>query len=81
MRFVGEKNPFGLWEDGEAKGQRCASTYKSFKNDSFDFQCFHVLILATKNYISFGQTLAIMLANFFSHWKVRKIRRKGTSQG
>jgi hypothetical protein len=82
----GEKKSIWTWDEVEAKGQRCASTYNIKKNDSFDFQCFHVLILdtpnpkvgmpnlcsATKSNISFGETLAIMLANFFSHWKVRK---------
>jgi hypothetical protein len=86
MRFVGEKNPFGL---GMSEKQRVKDMHPLtifFLNYSFYFQCFHVLILdtpnpkvgmpnlssATKSNISFGQTLAIMLVNFFSHWKVRK---------
>jgi hypothetical protein len=86
MRFVGEKKSIWTSDKGEAKGQSAHPLTIFKKNDSLDFQCFHVLILntpnpkvgmpnlssATKSNISFGQTLAIMFANFFSHWKVRK---------
>lgn len=96
MRFVRKKNLFrlGTQEKQKVKDAHPLTILKYIY--SFDFQCFHVLILDTpnpkvgmpnlssamKNNISFGQTLAYHVGELLlSLESSKKLEEKGTSQG